>query len=98
MILSGGGGLSTFAGAASIYASFERREQEWKFKYEQGQYEQEIAGEGLAQAAVRLEIAHRRREIAILKSQFAADAVRFLSHKFMNREMWVWLKRSIDKQ
>ena len=98
LILSGGGGLSTFSAAASMYASYERREQEWKFQHEQGQYGLQIAGEGLSQAAVRLEIAHRRREIAVLKSQFAADAVRFLNHKFMNREMWVWLQRTIGDQ
>ena len=98
LILSGGGGLSTFSAAASMYASFERREQEWKFQHEQGQYGLQIAGEGLSQAALRVEIAHRRREIAELRSQFAADGVRFLSHKFMNREMWVWLKRTIDEQ
>lgn len=98
LILSGGGGLSTFSAAASMYASYERREQEWKFQHEQGQYGLQIAAEGLSQAAVRFEIAYRRREIAEIKSQFAADAVRFLSHKFMNSEMWLWLQRTISEQ
>ncbi|MCU0788221.1 MAG: hypothetical protein MUC91_08535 [Verrucomicrobia bacterium] len=101
--LAGGfGALASVAGtmssAYSMQASFERREQEWKFQETQSAFNQLAAGVGVEQAFKHAEIAGRRQQIAKLKHKFASDAVQFLNHKFLNREMWIWLQRTIREQ
>jgi hypothetical protein len=81
----------TMSSAYSMQASFERREQEWKFLETQGAFNELAAAAGVEQAIKHVQIAERRQQIAKLKLEFATDAVQFLSHKFLNREMWIWL-------
>lgn len=98
----GFGALASVAGTLSsanaMQASFERREQEWQFQKTQSAFNQLAAGVGVEQAFKYAEIAGRRQQIAKLKHEFASDAVQFLNHKFLNREMWIWLQRTIREQ
>jgi hypothetical protein len=89
---------SSTSSAASIQASYERRAQEWAYRHEQEQYSLLMAQEGLSQSMKRLDIARRRQQIAEIRRNFSADAVRFLSHKFLNTSMWVWLQRTLRDQ
>ena len=89
---------SATSSAAALQAGYERREQEWQYSLEQNQYGEAIARENLAQAERRFAIAIRREEIASIRRDFALDAVHFLSHKFLNGAMWVWLQRTIREQ
>jgi hypothetical protein len=89
---------SATSSAAALQAGYERREQEWQFSLQQNQYGEAIARENLAQAERRFAIAVRREEIAEMRRDFALDAVHFLSHKFLNGAMWVWLQRTIREQ
>ena len=88
----------TLSSAYSMQASFERREQEWKFQETQGAFNELAAQSAVLKAYKHAEIAERRQQIARLKLEFATNAVQFLSHKFLNREMWIWLQRTIRDQ
>lgn len=94
-IASVSGTLSSFF---SMQASFERREQEWKFQETQGAFNELAAQSAVLKAYKHAEIAERRQQIARLKLEFATNAVQFLSHKLLNREMWIWLQRTIREQ
>jgi len=101
-LLGGAQGLAAFSSslssAASMQASYERRQQEWEFNKNQNGYNVLIAHENLSQAAKRYEIAGRRQQLAITRRDLAADGVQFLNNKFLNRAMWVWLQRRSREQ
>ncbi len=83
---------------ASLHASYERREEEWRFQSNQARWSSAIADQNVLQALQRYSIALERQAIAEMRRGFAADAVQFLSHKFLNGAMWVWMLRCIREQ
>lgn len=83
---------------SSLQAGFERREAEWAHQLGQNQLAAQIAAQNLLQAGRRYRLALERREIAKMRCNLAADAVQFLSHKFLNGAMWTWMQRVIREQ
>ena len=92
---SAAGGIST---AASMTANFERRAEEWRYQLGLGLFGAAIAEATVNQAIGRYQIALAERALADLGRKNAADVVQFLSSKFLNREMWVWMQRTTREQ
>ena len=97
-IAGGASGISTTAGqvssSASMYASFERRDQEWRYQLGQSRIDASIARQSGRQAGKRFEIALVKQNAANLKQNFATDSVNFLNHKQLNTGMWLWMMRT----
>ncbi|HKZ05941.1 MAG TPA: hypothetical protein VJU81_10765 [Methylomirabilota bacterium] len=84
--------------AAAMTASFERREEEWQYQLGLGRFNAAIAEAGLRQALGRHAIAVAEQGLAELNRRAAADAVQFLSNKFLNREMWAFMQRVMREE
>ena len=109
-VVSAGGDLAsgTFSGLAttssllsnaySMQASYERREEEWKFNEIQSQFSEIVAQINVIQSEKRLTIAKSRQEISLMRRDFSLDSVNFLSNKFMNGAMYAWMIKTIREQ
>lgn len=90
--------LGSVSATASMYASFERRDQEWRYQLGQNRFGLNIAAAQLDQALGRVDIARQRRLIAALRHDFAGDTLSFLQHRFLNAAMWLWMQKEIREQ
>jgi hypothetical protein len=79
-------------------ANFERRAEEWRYQLGLGLFGAAIAETAVHQAVGRYQIALAEQALADLGRRNAADAVQFLSSKFLNREMWVFMQRTMREQ
>ncbi|XCN72201.1 MAG: hypothetical protein Q3M24_18125 [Candidatus Electrothrix aestuarii] len=95
-IATGGGGLSTFSSWFSMWASFERRQQEWEYqKNLTEQHDLKIAKQQVTLAEDRRKIVKQEQAIAQLSSENAADVVNFLTNKFTSAALYNWMSRVI---
>ncbi len=90
--------LGSVSSTASMYASFERRDQEWRYQLGQNRFGLNIASTQLDQALGRVDIARQRRLIAALRQEFASDTLSFLQNRFLNAAMWLWMQKEIREQ
>jgi hypothetical protein len=97
-ISGGASAAGAISNAASMTASFERRNEEWRYQLGLGLYSTVIAEGMVRQAIGRHLIALAEQDLADLGRQSAADVVQFLSAKFMNREMWAWMQRTMREE
>jgi len=95
---SAGSAASSVSQVATMMASYERRAQEWEFQLGMASHSSAIAGHALSQAIGRAAIAREERSIAELQRSLAARGVDFLSNKFLNREMYIWMLRVAREQ
>lgn len=75
----------------SMYASFERREEEWKFQKFLAGLDKQIAETQQILAEDRYQITLQERRISQLSRDNASDVVEFLSSKFTDRELYIWM-------
>lgn len=97
--ISGGAqAAGAISGAAAMTASFERRAEDWRYQRGLALHSAAIAEGMVRQAIGRHLVALAERDLADLGRHSAADVVQFLSAKFMNREMWAWMQRTIREE
>jgi hypothetical protein len=75
----------------SMYASYERREQEWKFQLALSEIDRATAETQELLAEDRYQITLQERRISQLSRDNANDVVEFLDNKFTSRELYAWM-------
>lgn len=86
-----GSALATTSSIFSMFASFERREQEWKFQKDLAEIDQDIAEAQQTLADDRYYIAEQEKRISEMSAENASDVVNFLNTKFTNTELYAWM-------
>lgn len=86
-----GAALATTSSIFAMFASFERREQEWNFQKDLAEIDQDIAKAQQTLAQDRHDITLQERRIAQLGAENASDVVTFLNAKFTNAELYAWM-------
>jgi hypothetical protein len=79
------------ANVASVYASLERRRQEWELSRELARQDVAIGNEQLRIAQDNVRVTTQERVIAQLEADNASRTVEFLSTKFTNVELYDWM-------
>jgi len=77
-------------------ASFERREQEWRFQSALARRESAIARTEYEAALVGVQIAEQQRQIAELRYRQALDTLTFLEDQFTNAELYAWMSEVLE--
>lgn len=85
------------ANARAVQASYERREQEWRFQCDMARRDAEIGQINEGIAGQRLAITSRELYISGLQQDNANDVLNFLETKFTGRELWAWMKRVVKR-
>ena len=86
-----GAALATTSSIFSMFASFERREQEWNFQKALSEIDQSIAIAQQTLATARYNITDKERQISEMSAENASDVVTFLNTKFTNTELYAWM-------
>lgn len=81
----------TQAQVASIYATHERRKQEWQLQKSLADKDIEIGGQQIGLALKQLDMARQERDIASMRADQAQAAVEFLATRFTNAELYEWM-------
>ncbi|UCG37083.1 MAG: hypothetical protein JSV64_02075, partial [Candidatus Bathyarchaeota archaeon] len=87
----------TTAQVAAVYASFERRKQEWELGYELALQDGRIAMQLKKNAENNLKVVGQERNIAKMQLDFADDTLNFLANKFTNVELYEWMSRILEE-
>jgi len=85
------GGISSLTSALAMHASYERREEEWKFQKELAEFDQELAKTQQLLAEDRYQITLQEQRISRLSRDNANDVLEFLDNKFTSRELYAWM-------
>ena len=95
---SGGGALASvgaigqsFGSLLGQYASYERREQEWKFQEKLAKQDVRIGTQQIITAQDRLRVVGQERVISQMQANFAEETLDFLTNKFGNAEFYDWM-------
>ena len=96
-------GISSMAGAASTQAtiqstlaSYERREQEWRFQKSLADQDVAVGDQQVAVAQDQVRISAQERNIAAMQASNAATAVEYLTNKFTNAALYEWMARVLE--
>jgi hypothetical protein len=77
-------------------AGYQRRSQDWQFQADQAGIESTQMQKQIDSAKVQLQIAQRELEIHTLTVQQAKDMQDFLTNKFDNKELYIWIAQRIS--
>jgi hypothetical protein len=86
-----GSSASTVAAMYMTVASFERRDQEWRFQLALAEQDAAIADAHIGLALDHLRIVGQEKRIAEVQLDHAAATVEFLTGKLLNAELWDWM-------
>ena len=75
----------------STFASYERREQEWRFQEKLSQQDVRIGDQQIEIAQDRVRIVGQERVISQMQADFAKETLDFLTTKFTNVELYDWM-------
>ena len=89
-------GAETSAQVASIWASFERRKQEWEYQQRLAEHDVLIGGQGITLAKDRVGIVKQEHEIAEMQTRHAEEVKDFLVNKFTNVELYDWMSNVLE--
>ncbi len=87
---------NTTAQISSIYASHERREQEWTLQRNLAQKDVQIGGQQIKLSEDRLKITGQEKAISELQLGHAEDTANFLAAKFTNADLYDWMSRVLE--
>ena len=87
---------NTTAQIASVYASLERRVQEWEFQKSLAQQDLKIGKQQIKLSEDRVRIVGQEREIAKLQKENAQETIDFLKNKFTNAELYDWMSNILE--
>jgi hypothetical protein len=90
--------LRQFSAYYGMQASFERRDQEWRFQAQMSRFDVAIAETNVDQAFQRREVAAQQQAVAELQRDGAADSLHFLNNKFLNAAMYLWMTKTVREQ
>ncbi|MBK9284050.1 MAG: hypothetical protein IPM51_06980 [Sphingobacteriaceae bacterium] len=82
---------------ASQMASYERRQEEWQFQSQLAGLDISIANQQIKIADDNVRIVSQEREIAVLNTNHAQDALEFLRNKFTNAELYNWMGNILER-
>ncbi|MGE3289367.1 MAG: hypothetical protein AB7J32_25170 [Pseudonocardia sp.] len=85
------GAASSLAAAASTKASFERREQDWRFQLALAEQDVALADQQIVLAGLHAGIVGQEKLIAELQRDNARATLSFLANKFTNAELFDWM-------
>lgn len=84
--------MSAISSFNSLYASYERREEEWKFQRDLAElHDMAIADQQKTLAQDHIDIVDQEWGIAKLTADHAGDVVQFLNDKFTSAELYGWM-------
>lgn len=89
-------GLESGISIASLFASFERRKQEWEFQKTLATQDVKIGDQGVKIAQDRVQISGQERTIAALQNEHAKATLDFLKNKFTSAEMYEWMSGVLE--
>jgi hypothetical protein len=84
-------GLQTTVNIASVYASLQRRQQEWEFQKSIATQDVRIGDQQIQIAEDRIRVVTQEREIAELRQEQAQATLDFLRNKFTNADLYEWM-------
>ena len=97
------GAMNAFAQASSttsnllqLFASFERRKEEWEFQKSLATQDVKIADQGIKLAQDRVNITGQERTIAALQNDHARATLDFLKNKFTSAELYEWMSGVLE--
>jgi hypothetical protein len=90
------GKLQTFSGELSTLASYERREQEWRFQQVLASQDIRIGAAQVRLADDHVRIAGQERVIADLQADHAEASLDFLATKFTSAELFDWMSGILE--
>lgn len=82
--------------AASLYAGYERRVQEWNFQLSLAAVDVNIGDQQIKLANDRVRIVGQEREIAVLQNDHAKATMDFLRNKFTNADLYEWMSGVLE--
>jgi hypothetical protein len=88
---------STTASISNNLASYERREQEWKFQRQLAQQDIRISAQQVKSAQTSVRIAGREYRITEMRADHAEDTLEFLANKFLNVELYDWMVNILEQ-
>ncbi len=86
----------TQAQVASVWASYERRAQEWQLQSELAQHSIRIGDQQIEIANDGVNIVHQEGEIARMQVEHAEAVVEFLQNKFTSAELYDWMSNILE--
>ncbi|WMJ75342.1 hypothetical protein RCC89_19575 [Cytophagaceae bacterium ABcell3] len=89
--------MGVLSSISSMIASFERREEEWRYQLELSQQDLIIGEQQEIIAQQRYDIADQERVIAQMQADNAGEVLDFLSSKFTNAELYQWMSGILEK-
>ncbi|MDT7827137.1 ribosomal protein L7/L12 [Pricia sp. S334] len=89
--------VQTEANIKSTYASYERREQEWRFAKQLAEQDTRIGRQQIQIAESSLEITDQERSIAVLQTDHAETTLDFLVNKDLNADLYRWMSGILRK-
>lgn len=88
---------STTASLLSQWASYERREQEWRFQEKLAQQDVRIGNQQVTIAQDRVRVAGQERIISQIQADFAEETLNFLTTKFTNVDLYDWMVAILEQ-
>jgi hypothetical protein len=90
------GTLSTQAGIFSQIASYQRRDEEWRYQLELSEVDKKIANQQIKVSEDNIRIVSQEREISKMNADHANDTLEFLKNKFTNAELYSWMSNVLE--
>ena len=88
--------LQTTSSLLSQWASYERREEEWRFQQSLAQHDIRIGAQQVNIAEDRVRVVGQEHLIAEMQADHAQDTVEFLTNKFTNVELYDWMSGVLE--
>ena len=82
---------------SEVFASQERRMQEWGLQKELAQQDYAIGDQQIDLAEDHVRVAEQERSIAQMQADHAQEGVDFLSGKFTNKELYDWMSGILER-
>lgn len=87
----------TTANIASVYASFERRKQEWEYQKSIAQQDVKIGQQQIKLAKDHLRVVGQERAIADIQVRHSETTLDFLANKFTNADLYEWMSQELER-
>lgn len=86
----------TRAKEASVYASYDRRRQEWELEKQLAEHDMRISDQQISRAHAQTDIVRQEKVIAETQTNQAQATVDFLANKFTNVELYEWMSSILE--
>ncbi|MCI0423112.1 MAG: hypothetical protein L0312_28455, partial [Acidobacteria bacterium] len=91
------GKLQTQANILSTLASYERREQGWRFERDLARQDVRIGNQQMKIARDHVRVVGQERLIAEMQAEHAEVTAEFLANKFTNAELYEWMSEILEE-